>query len=82
MAEVGEADPKTGYAEAVDPAPSKEEEVDLSDYVDFADAYHQLGRFLRRCVYAQTHSLISGLLTPVESRASGLLQQAAGTTID
>jgi len=39
----------------------KEEKMDLSDYVDFADAVKQVGRFLDE-VYIQTHTLIAGLL--------------------
>ena len=44
----------------------KEEEVDLSEYHDFADAYRQLGRFLDD-VYnrKRIHSSL-GYLTPAE----------------
>ena len=36
---------ENGYAERL-MRTIKEEEVELSDYQDFADAYHQIGRFL------------------------------------
>jgi putative transposase len=44
----------------------KEEEVDLSEYRDFGDAYGQLGRFLDK-VYdrKRIHSSL-GYLTPAE----------------
>jgi transposase InsO family protein len=44
MAEVGQAW-QNGYAERVIRT-IKEEEVDLSEYVDYNDAYQQIGRFL------------------------------------
>jgi len=40
--------------------------VDLSDYLDFADAYHQIGRFLDDVyMHKRIHSSL-GYLTPVE----------------
>ncbi len=80
MAEVGEAT-QNGYAERLIRT-IKEEEVDLSDYLDFADAYHQIGRFLED-VYTRKriHSSL-GYLTPVEFETQWFAQQAAGTTID
>jgi transposase InsO family protein len=72
MADVGEAW-QNGYA-----APKghpvirtiKEEEVDLSDYQDFHDAYQQIGHFLTD-VYnrKRIHSSL-GYLTPAEFEAS------------
>lgn len=64
MAEVGEAW-QNGYAERLIRT-IKEEEVDLSDYEDYADALQQLGRFLDE-VYAhkRIHSSL-GYLTPAE----------------
>ena len=64
MASVGE--PKeNGYAERL-MRTIKEEEVDLSEYEDFADAWRQLGRFLDD-VYnrKRIHSAL-GYLTPSE----------------
>jgi putative transposase len=50
----------------------KEEEVELSDYQDFADAYHQIGRFLED-VY-NTKRIHSSLeyLTPAKFEAAWL----------
>jgi transposase InsO family protein len=71
MAAVG-APEENGYAERL-MRTIKEEEVDLSDYRDFADAQSQIGRFLED-VYnrKRIHSSL-GYLTPVEfERAYGL----------
>jgi putative transposase len=64
MAAVGKPE-ENGYAERL-MRTIKEEEVDLSEYHDFADAYRQLGRFLDD-VYSRkrTHSAL-GYLTPAE----------------
>jgi len=80
MAEVGEAT-QNGYAERLIRT-IKEEEVDLSDYVDFADAYHQIGRFLEDVYMLKRIHLSLGYLTPVEFESQWLAQQAAGTAID
>lgn len=68
MAQVGEAW-QNGYAERL-MRTIKEEEVALSDYQDFHDAYQQIGRFLTD-VYnrKRIHSSL-GYLTPVEFEAS------------
>ena len=80
MAEIGEAT-QNGYAERLIRT-IKEEEVDLSDYLDFADAYHQMGRFLEDVyMHKRIHSSL-GYLTPVEFENQWSAQQAAGTTID
>jgi len=80
MAEIGEAT-QNGYAERLIRT-VKEEEVDLSDYLDFADAYHQIGRFLEDVyMHKRIHSSL-GYLTPVEFENQWAAQQAAGTTID
>jgi transposase InsO family protein len=80
MAEVGEAT-QNGYAERLIRT-IKEEEVDLSDYIDYADAYHQIGRFLEDVyMHKRIHSSL-GYLTPVEFEDQWLAQQAAGRTID
>lgn len=64
MAAVGKAE-ENGYAERF-MRTIKEEEVDLSDYRDFADAQSQIGRFIQD-VYNQKriHSSL-GYLTPAE----------------
>jgi len=64
MAEVGEAW-QNGYAERLIRT-IKEEEVDLSDYEDYTDAYRQLGRFLDEVyMHKRIHSSL-GYLTPAE----------------
>jgi putative transposase len=39
----------------------KEEEVDLSDYANYADAVEQIGRFLDEVYMRQQHSFFPGL---------------------
>jgi putative transposase len=70
MAEVGEPT-QNGYAERL-MRTIKEEEVDLSDYQDYHDAYRQIGRFLED-VYMRkrVHSSLS-YLTPAEFEAQWL----------
>ena len=64
MAEVGAAW-QNGYAERL-MRTIKEEEVDLSDYQDCADATRQIGRFLDEVyVHKRIHSSL-GYLTPAE----------------
>ena len=67
MAEVGEP-AQNGYAERL-MRTIKEEEVDLSDYQDYHDAYRQIGRFLED-VYMRkrVHSSLK-YLTPAEFEA-------------
>lgn len=67
MAEVGEPT-QNGYAERL-MRTIKEEEVDLSDYQDYHDAYRQIGRFLE-AVYMRkrVHSSLN-YLTPAEFEA-------------
>lgn len=75
MAEVGEAW-QNGYAERF-VRTIKEEEVDLSDYRDYTDAYYQLGRFLDDVyMHKRIHSAL-GYLTPVEFESQWLAQQTA-----
>ena len=64
MAEVGQAW-QNGYAERLIRT-IKEEEIDLSEYEDYQDAYQQIGRFLED-VYMRkrVHSSL-GYLTPQE----------------
>jgi len=64
MAEAGEAW-QNGYAERLIRT-IKEEEVDLSEYRDYHDAYRQIGRFLEDVyMHKRIHSSL-GYLTPVE----------------
>lgn len=75
MALVGKPE-ENGYAKRL-MRTIKEEEVDLSDYTDFHDAYDNLGRFLNE-VYTRKriHSAL-GYLTPAEFEAQWLVQQGA-----
>ncbi len=72
MAEVGQAW-QNGYAERVIRT-IKEDEIDLSDYVDFDDALAQIGDFIDD-VYAhkRIHSAL-GYLTPAEFEAAWVQQ--------
>jgi transposase InsO family protein len=64
MAEVGEPS-QNGYAERL-MRTIKEEEVDLSDYQDYYDAYQQIGRFLEDVyMHKRVHSSLR-YLTPAE----------------
>lgn len=64
MAEVGEPT-QNGYAERL-MRTIKEEEVDLSDYDDYHDAYRQIGHFLEDVyMHKRVHSRL-GYLTPAE----------------
>lgn len=74
MAEVGEPT-QNGYAERL-MRTIREEEVNLSDYLDYADAYRQLGRFLDEVyMHKRIHSSL-GYLTPVEFESQWLAQLA------
>lgn len=75
MAEVGEAW-QNGYAERL-VRTIKEEEVDLSEYTDYADAYQQIGQFLEDVYnHKRIHSAL-GYLTPVEFELQWQAQQPA-----
>ncbi len=64
MAEIGEAW-QNGYAERLIRT-IKEEEVDLSDYQDYWEAYSQIGQFIEHVyMYKRIHSSLN-YLTPVE----------------
>lgn len=79
MAEVGEAW-QNGYAERL-VRTIKEEEVNLSEYHNYHDAYRQLGRFLDEVyMHKRIHSSL-GYLTPVEFETQWLAQQAAGASV-
>jgi putative transposase len=59
MAAVGKPE-DNGYAERL-MRTIKEEEVDLSEYEDFHDAYQRIGHFLEDVYTPQAHSLGVGL---------------------
>jgi transposase InsO family protein len=64
MAEIGEAW-QNGYAERV-LRTIKEEEVDLSEYLDFTDAYTAIAYYIEQIYqYKRIHAAL-GYLTPVE----------------
>jgi transposase InsO family protein len=75
MAAVGKPE-ENGFAERL-MRTIREEEIDLSEYRDFADAYGQLGRFLDD-VYnrKRIHSSL-GYLTPAEYEQQWLREQRA-----
>jgi putative transposase len=80
MAEVGEAW-QNGYAERL-VRTIKEEEVDLSEYEDYADAYRQLGRFLDEVyMFKRIHSAL-GYLTPAEFESQWLKEQVNGQCVN
>jgi len=64
MAAVGKAE-ENGYAERLIRT-IKEEEVDLSDYRNFEDAYQQIGRFIEDGYMTKRIHSSLGYLTPVE----------------
>ncbi|MGH2538364.1 MAG: IS3 family transposase, partial [Candidatus Promineifilaceae bacterium] len=73
MAEVGQAW-QNGYAERLIRT-IKEEEVNLTEYRDYQDAYRQLGRFLDDVYnHKRIHSSL-GYLTPAEFESQWLLEQ-------
>jgi transposase InsO family protein len=74
MTETGEAW-QNGYAERL-VRTIKEEEVDLSEYRDYTDALHQLGRFLDEVyMHKRIHSSL-GFLTPAEFESQWLAEQS------
>jgi len=73
MAEVGQAT-QNPFAERVIRT-IKEEEVYLSDYQNYQDAYHQIGRFIEDVYqHKRIHSAL-GYLTPAEFEAQWLETQ-------
>ena len=80
MAEVGQAW-QNGYAERLIRT-IKEEEVDLSEYINYNDAYQQIGRFLDEVYQRKRIHSSLGYLTPVEFEMQWhqqLAQQTAAT---
>ncbi len=74
MAEVGAAW-QNGYAERL-MRTIKEEEVDLADYVNYADAMRQIGRFLDEVyMHKRIHSSL-GYLTPAEFESQWRQEQS------
>lgn len=75
MAAVGKAE-ENGYAERF-MRTIKEEEVDLSDYQDFTDAYHQIGVFIQDVYMTKRIHSSLGYLTPSEFEAAYRLSPAS-----
>ncbi len=73
MADVGAAW-QNGYAERI-MRTIREEEIDLVDYLDFTDAYAQIGHFIEQIYqHKRIHSAL-GYLTPAEFEAQWRSQQ-------
>jgi transposase InsO family protein len=70
---------ENGYAERL-MRTIKEEEVDLSEYIDFADVYRQIGRFLEDVYNTKRIHSALGYLTPLEFEAAWRLAQPVLTT--
>jgi putative transposase len=80
MAEVGAAW-QNGYAERL-MRTIKEEEVDLSDYQDYADAMRQIGRFLDEVYLRKRIHSSLGYLTPAEFESQWRQEQSALTNMN
>jgi transposase InsO family protein len=70
---------ENGYAERLIRT-IKEEEVELSDYQNFADAYHQIGCFLEDVYNTKRIHSSLGYLTPVEFEAAWRFQRLEQTS--
>jgi transposase InsO family protein len=70
---------ENGYAERLIRT-IKEEEVGLSDYQDFTDAYHQIGRFMEDVYNTKRIHSSLGYLTPVEFEAAWQSQSLEQTS--
>jgi len=75
MAAVGKAE-ENGYAERL-MRTIKEEEVDLSEYLDFRDARNQIGRFIEDVYMTKRIHSSLGYLTPIEFENDWQLSQLA-----
>ena len=75
MAAVGKAE-ENGYAERL-MRTIKEEEVDLSEYLDFQDARNQIGRFIEDVYMTKRIHSSLGYLTPIEFENDWQLSQLA-----
>lgn len=73
MAAIGKAQ-ENGYAERVIRT-IKEEEVDLSEYLDFADAVCQIGHFIEDAYFSKRIHSSLGYLTPAEFELAYRLAQ-------
>jgi transposase InsO family protein len=69
---------ENGYAERL-MRTIKEEEVDLSEYNDFTDAYRQIGRFIEDVYMTKRIHSALGYLTPVEFEAAWRMSQPEQT---
>ena len=79
MAAVGKPE-ENGFAERL-MRTIKEEEVDLSDYHDYADAYRHIGRFLDEVyIHKRIHSSL-GYLTPTDFEGQWLATQLAADKV-
>jgi putative transposase len=78
MAEQGKPE-DNGYAERL-MRTIKEEEVDLSDYQDYLDAYQQMGRFIEDVYMTKRIHSALGYLTPTEFEAAWRLAQLESGT--
>jgi transposase InsO family protein len=70
---------ENGYAERL-MRTIKEEEVDLSEYQDFADAFRQIGRFIQDVYNTKRIHSSLGYLTPVEFEAAWHAQRPEQTS--
>jgi putative transposase len=70
---------ENGYAERL-MRTIKEEEVELSDYQNFADAYRQIGQFLEDVYNTKRIHSSLGYLTPLEFEAAWQAQRAEQTS--
>ena len=79
MAEVGAAW-QNGYAERLIRT-IKEEEVDLSEYLNYQDAYHQIGHFLEHVYMRKRIHSSLGYLTPVEFESNWTVERVASEVV-